>query len=108
MSINSAHFPFFSPEILSHHFARSASPTATGSSPEAQAEERNFSESNATNQFRSPFSESNDSEINGQSNFGLPFSWIENEKSNMEALSPLAPHAKPMSLDVSEIWESDL
>ncbi|KAA1107295.1 hypothetical protein PGT21_009313 [Puccinia graminis f. sp. tritici] len=108
MSINSAHFPFFSPEILSHHFARSASPTATGSSPEAQVEERNFSDANATNQFRSPFSESNDSEINGQSNFGLSFSWIETEKSNMEALSPLPPHAKPMCLDVSEIWECDL
>ncbi|PLW09971.1 hypothetical protein PCANC_13255 [Puccinia coronata f. sp. avenae] len=38
LSIDSVHFPFISPELLSHHVARCLSPTATGSSPEAQME----------------------------------------------------------------------
>ncbi|WAQ92765.1 hypothetical protein PtA15_17A247 [Puccinia triticina] len=107
MSTNPARVPFISPDLPSYHIARSLSPTATGSSPEAQVEERNISEGNTAIHFRSPFSEPNDSEITGHPNFGLPLSWIEAKKFNVEALSPLPTHPKPMCLDVSELWGSD-
>ncbi|KAI9600283.1 hypothetical protein H4Q26_000062 [Puccinia striiformis f. sp. tritici PST-130] len=79
-STTSFQFPFISPELFQHHVARSASPTAIRSSPEAQLEQRNLGDANATICFRSPFSEINDSEINAHSNFGLPMSWIEPKK----------------------------
>ncbi|POW09610.1 hypothetical protein PSHT_09075 [Puccinia striiformis] len=106
-STTSFQFPFISPELFQHHVARSASPTAIRSSPEAQLEQRNLGDANATICFRSPFSEINDSEINAHSNFGLPMSWIEPKKMNREALSPLPTHARSMCIDVNEMWGSD-